>query len=106
MPALKGEPKPDDWRTVTYYRYWMHMAHSLAVPAHFGIRSERYKLIFFYGCNRFRQEANTPAAWEFYDLEKDPDEMHNAYADPAYSKIIADMKVATETNAPGAGRNG
>ena len=39
--ALNGDAKPEDWRTVTYYRYWMHMAHKLAVPAHFGVRSER-----------------------------------------------------------------
>lgn len=84
VSALKGEQKPADWRTVTYYRYWMHRAHKLAVPAHFGVRSDRYKLMFFY---------NPPVAWEFYDLEKDPSEMHNAYADPAYSKIIADLKV-------------
>ena len=91
-PALKGEKKPGDWRKVTYYRYWMHMASSLRVPAHFGIRSERYKLIFFYGCN-VRGQGNTPAAWEFYDLETDPHEMKNEYSNPEYRKIIADMKV-------------
>jgi arylsulfatase A-like enzyme len=50
--ALRGRDKPADWRDVTYYRYWMHMAHRLQVPAHFGVRSERYKLIFFYGCSK------------------------------------------------------
>jgi arylsulfatase A-like enzyme len=90
--ALSGTPKPADWRPVTYYRYWMHMAHSLAVPAHFGIRSERYKLIFFYGCSESGRGKNTPAAWEFYDLEKDPFEMKNRYADPDYAGIVADMK--------------
>jgi hypothetical protein len=49
--ALVGGAKPADWRTSLYYRYWMHLAHSLAVPAHFGLRDERYKLIFFYGCD-------------------------------------------------------
>jgi hypothetical protein len=49
--ALAGQPKPSDWRKVTYYRYWMHMAHRLAVPGHFGIRSDRHKLIFFYGAS-------------------------------------------------------
>ncbi len=34
----------------------------------------------------------TPAAWEFYDLSKDPQEVHNVYGDPAYKEIIADMK--------------
>ncbi len=92
LPALKNEPKPKDWRTSTYYRYWMHMAHNLKVPAHFGIRGERYKLIFFYGCG-LQGTGRTPVAWEFYDLEKDPSEMKNQYANPAYRKIIADMKV-------------
>ena len=90
--ALMGKAQPDDWRTVTYYRYWMHMAHRLRVPAHFGIRSERYKLIFFYGCDA-RGKARTPAAWEFYDLETDPQEMQNQYANPEYRKIIEAMKV-------------
>jgi N-acetylglucosamine-6-sulfatase len=90
--ALHGEPKPNDWRTSTYYRYWMHMAHNLAVPAHFGIRSERYKLVFFYGCAP-NGKNRTPAAWEFYDLEKDPHEMHNQYGNPEYGKIIAEMKL-------------
>ena len=91
--ALKGERKPADWRPGTYYRYWMHMAHSLAVPAHFGIRGERYKLIFFYGLNQAHPENGpTPPAWEFYDLESDPAEMKNLYGDPAYKGIIATMK--------------
>jgi arylsulfatase A-like enzyme len=89
--ALRGEAKPADWRTSTYYRYWMHMAHSLRVPAHFGIRGERYKLIFFYGAATGGQGA-TPAAWEFYDLEDDPHEMHNQYASPAHAETIARMK--------------
>ena len=91
--ALKGRSKPADWRKVTYYRYWMHMAHGLRVPAHFGIRSEQYKLIFFYGCNPDGGGRRTPVAWEFYDLEKDPFEMQNLYADRQYSKIIKAMKV-------------
>ncbi len=91
--ALKGERRPDDWRKATYYRYWMHMAHSLAVPAHFGIRSERYKLIFFYGLDRTNPDNSpTPAAWELYDLENDPGEMENVYGQPAYAGIVASMK--------------
>ena len=91
--ALMGAPKPDGWREVTYYRYWMHLAHNLAVPAHFGIRSDRYKLIFFYGMDSEGTNKNlTPVAWEFYDLEKDPAEMNNLYGDKAYAEIIAKMK--------------
>lgn len=89
--ALKGAPKPDDWRTSTYYRYWMHMAHDLSVPAHFGIRNERYKLIFFYGCRPDGREQ-TPVSWEFYDLKNDPAEMQNQYENPGYAMTIAELK--------------
>lgn len=69
--ALAGESPPEDWRTATYYRYWMHIAHNLAVPAHFGIRSDRRKLIFFYGADENgSQKGRTPPAWEFYDLQQ------------------------------------
>jgi arylsulfatase A-like enzyme len=95
--ALTGGAKPDDWRTSTYYRYWMHMAHNLAVPAHFGIRNERYKLIFFYGCTPDGRNQ-TPAAWEFYDLKKDPHENHNLYSDPEYAQIVASMKRELKKN--------
>ena len=104
--ALAGESKPDNWRTATYYRYWMHMAHAHNNPAHFGLRTDRYKLIFFYGCdftdihgarkvegkdgNRYYRD--TPVAWEFYDLAEDPAEMHNRYGDPKYKQTIAGLK--------------
>lgn len=89
--ALRRDSRPDDWRTATYYRYWMHMAHNLRVPAHFGIRTERYKLIFFYGCTPTGGQR-TPVAWEFYDLQEDPFEMRNEHASPDYAEIIAGLK--------------
>ena len=73
------------------------MAHNLHVPAHFGIRGERYKLIFFYGCDHKvgrRAPKPTPAAWEFYDTQADPTEMHNEYGNPKYAATIAEMKTA------------
>lgn len=69
----------------------MHMAHNLRVPAHFGIRTERYKLIFFYGCTPAGGQR-TPVAWEFYDLQEDPLEMHNDYTSPDYVDVIAGLK--------------
>ena len=32
-----------------YYRYWMHNGNDHHVPAHYGVRTERYKLIYYYG---------------------------------------------------------
>ncbi|MCH2583977.1 MAG: DUF4976 domain-containing protein, partial [Planctomycetes bacterium] len=31
-------------------------------------------------------------AWELYDMEKDPREMNNVYADPAYARIRTKLK--------------
>ena len=30
--------------------------------------------------------------WEFYDLEKDPDELHNEYNNADYADVIAEVK--------------
>lgn len=102
VEALQGEARPDDWRKGTYYRYWMHMAHKMNNPAHFGIRTDRYKLIFFYGTdfiktgeaendgNRFR--ADTPVAWELYDLVNDPHETVNIYEEMKGTEELASLK--------------
>ncbi len=106
LNTLKGEEETD-WRSATYYRYWMHIIHHY-VPAHFGIRTKEYKLIFYYGAHYLPEEEfsnfywgktyegierHTPPAWEFYDLSKDPQELKNRYDDPGYQDIIADLKV-------------
>jgi len=103
---LETGKEPEGWQQSTYYRYWMHMAHRHANPAHFGIRTKDYKLIFFYGkyWKDTKVEANvegwgnrydfaTTPAWEFYDLKNDPHEMDNRYNDPQYKEIIAKLKL-------------
>ena len=62
---LKGNT-PATWRKSLYYRYWEH---SPARPAHFGIRTDTYKLIFYYGQPLGKKEAakvTTAPAWDFY----------------------------------------
>ncbi len=89
---LKGNTSKD-WRKSAYYRYWQNYP---VRPGHFGIRNDRYKLIFFYGRSldmTGSSKESTEPAWEFYDLKKDPKEDHNAYHDPEYSEIIKEMKV-------------
>lgn len=93
MPVLEGET-PGDWRTSMYYRYWMHLAHH-NVAAHYGIRTMRYKLIFYYGKalgTAGSIDTDTPEEWELFDLEKDPAEMMNVYDDPAYADICEALK--------------
>lgn len=93
MGFLEGQA-PDDWRDASYYRYWMHMAHH-DNPAHYGLRTRDYKLIFFYGLPLDAPGAvaePTEPYWELYDLQKDPHEMHNVYADPAYGEVLANLK--------------
>lgn len=54
------------------------------VMRHFGIRTERYKLIRFYGDGEF---------YELYDLENDPAELHNLYGQPEYDELADSLKV-------------
>ena len=85
---------PKDWRKESYYRYWMHMAHH-DNPAHYGIRTEKYKLMFFYGLPLDApgaQKTNTAAHWELYDLEKDPHEMNNVYENANYVSVASELK--------------
>ncbi|HLQ97958.1 MAG TPA: sulfatase [Candidatus Dormibacteraeota bacterium] len=93
-PILE-ERTPDDWQTSMYYRYWEHLSVEHRVGAHYGLRTHRYKLIYYYGealgaadaVDEYREPE-----WELYDLEKDPYEMTNVYHDPSYSDTIKDLK--------------
>ncbi|MEM8945355.1 MAG: sulfatase [Planctomycetota bacterium] len=90
---LEGHTSPE-WPTATYYRYWMHMTHH-DNPAHYGIRTKDHKLIYFYGLPLDAVGAlsePTPAHWELYDLQDDPHEMNNVYADPSYAPIVKKLK--------------
>jgi arylsulfatase A-like enzyme len=91
LPLLKNEPVAD-WQQSVYYRYWMHRD---MTPAHFGIRTHKYKLVFYYGLNLDTNSFGHPdsePAWELYDLEKDPNEMNNVYNDEAYTSIVEELK--------------
>jgi arylsulfatase A-like enzyme len=80
VPLLRGQ-RPAEWRESLYYHYYEHPGAHM-VHKHCGVRTDRYKLIHFYTLNE----------WEFYDLEKDPQEMRSAYDDPAYAQVIERMK--------------
>ncbi len=70
-----------EWRDDVYYHYYQSGGwHS--VKKHYGVRTERYKLIHFY-------EA---AEWEMYDLEQDPNEMNNLYNVQSYQSVQLDLE--------------
>lgn len=90
-PLLTGSEIPE-WRTSLYYRYWQHLLHR-NVTAHYGIRNDRYKLIFYYGQALGQTDfPPTEPVWELYDLSKDPYEMNNMYTDAQYQNVIAELK--------------
>ena len=89
---------PDDWQDSLYYRYWMHTIGHKVIP-NYGVRNERYKLIFYYGVtleDTHNPEINIEAEWELYDLEVDPREMNNVYGQPEFAEVQAVM--LTELN--------
>ena len=83
---------PDDWRQSMYYRYWLHTE---GRPAHYGVRTQNHKLIFFYGLPLGKTgtySVPTTPGWELYDLKNDPYELQNVYQDPRYSNVVTTLK--------------
>lgn len=84
---------PKDWRRSMYYRYWMHKAHH-NVYAHYGVRTLRYKLIYYYsdalGQLGAIDETYEPE-WELFDLERDPYELCSVYDDPGYADVVREL---------------
>lgn len=80
LPLLKGGAT--GWRKAMYYHYYEYPQPHHVYP-HFGVRTERYKLVRFYAPSD---------SWELYDLVKDPDEVHNLYGQAGYEKVTASLK--------------
>lgn len=81
-PLLENTLKDEDFRNAVYYHYYDYPAFHM-VKKHYGIRTERYKLMHFY------DDIDT---WELYDLEEDPKEIHNQIENPDYDVIEAQLR--------------
>ena len=94
---VAGQPAPGDmqgkslvplfanddpgFRDAAYYHYYEYPGIH-AVKRHYGIRTDRYKLMHYY---------HDIDEWELYDLEVDPRELNNVYYDPGYAGIRHEM---------------
>ena len=84
LPLLSN-PKKNGWRDAMYYHYYENNKDSpLPVWRHYGIRTERYKLIRFYHENI--------DYWELFDLKKDQYERQNLYHSEKYKKQVELLK--------------
>ena len=81
VPLLKGQ-SPANWRRSIYYHYYEYPSYHM-VPRHYGIRTERHKLMHFY---QFGDE------WELYDLQEDPDELVNLFGQPGRARLAAALQ--------------
>jgi arylsulfatase A-like enzyme len=81
LPLLLGRTVAG-WPESFYYHYYEFPAVHMA-KRHYGVRTRRYKLIHFY---------YDIDAWELYDLEKDPLELHNVCGDPAFAGVRRELE--------------
>lgn len=84
-PLLRGK-RPKDWRTTMYYHYYEYPGVH-GVRAHYGVRTQRHKLIHYYG---------DLDEWELFDLARDPHELRNVYAQPDYGGVVAELRAELE----------
>lgn len=82
VPLLEGRA-PVAWRDAVYYHYYESQAVHM-VPEHYGIRTERYKLIRYY-----EPQWDT---WELFDLQTDPTERNNVADAKEYREVLTRLR--------------
>jgi N-acetylglucosamine-6-sulfatase len=85
LPVFGGKV-PEDWRESLYYQY--HQAGAYNLPKIEGVRTERYKLIRYFGHPRLKLGEQ----WELFDLEKDLAEQRSEHANPEYASVVEMMR--------------
>lgn len=81
VPLMHGDT-PAVWRDALYYHYYEGEGKVHNVYRHYGVRTNRFKLIRFF----------TLDEWELYDLKNDPAEMMNQYGNPEYADVVQELK--------------
>lgn len=119
-PLFKAGDKVKGWRNSIYYHYYDYPTYHM-VRKHDGVRTDRYKLIHFYGAggldavkeNKYQRQSGTREHGcmtyltslgyfepkdsavnynELYDLQADPHELNNLYGKPGYEKITKQLQ--------------
>ena len=80
LPILRGE-QPDAWRDSMYYHY-VEFPAVHQVNKHYGVRTDRHKLICYYELDQ----------WELFDLETDPREMNNLFGQPGHDELTQSLR--------------
>ncbi len=77
----KNQDIVKNWRKNIYYHYYQKGIWHFVEP-HLGIRTNRYKLIYFYDIDE----------WELFDLRQDPEELENLYSSQPHQNLVDSMK--------------
>ncbi len=81
VPLLRGET-PANWRSSFYYHYYEYPGpHN--VRRHYGLVTDRYKLVHFY-----EPEINE---WELFDLKTDPRELKSVFGQPGHATVQREL---------------
>jgi arylsulfatase A-like enzyme len=94
-PLLSGNP-PRDWSEIAYHRYWMHQDSFHNAYSHYGVRDQRYKLIYWYNSGlglAGTNQGGEDKEWELFDCQKDPLELMNVYSDSAYAEVVKELTI-------------
>lgn len=94
LRAVMEGKTPSDWEQIAYHRYWMHADSNHNAYAHYGVRDQRYKLIYWYNDDLGQKGANPNDAtpeWELFDCENDPYELNNVAQNAEYSEVFKTM---------------
>ena len=94
LVPLVTEEDPAPVRDAHYYRYYEHDDNSHHVWAHYGVRTDRYKLIYYYADGMGLPntgDTSYPPEWELFDLGRDPYELTSVHLDPAYAGIRREL---------------
>jgi arylsulfatase A-like enzyme len=79
LPLLAADP--GEWKRDLYYHFYENPGFH-GVTRHYGIRTERYKLVHYYQNDE----------WELFDLVEDPDDQVNLYGTAGYGDIERELK--------------